>query len=205
VGAESVVSSVEVGRAPARYPSPVEGFVRHTGEGAAHLFRTSSRGQRLRDVIVGEGALYHPSGLDYDGQAVWLAVPTYPRPDSGTPRFTLTIRTAKRLEPGRCGAEGFVHGVCRRVNDPASAVSNWSSTTTVAPCISCPSTCTRRLAAASLRMLSGLLRRTKACASGSCPTMAGQRLWRRTYGQSRSSLAWRTCGHVQLHALSAHG
>ena len=77
VGADFVVSSVEVRRAPARYPSPVDGFDRDTGEGVGHLFRISGHGQRLRDVIIGEGTLYHPSGLDYDGEAIWLAAAEY--------------------------------------------------------------------------------------------------------------------------------
>lgn len=97
VGADFVVSSVEVRRAPARYPSPVEGFDRDTGEGAGHLFRISSRGQRLRDVIVGEGTLYHPSGLDYDGQAIWMAGAEY-RPGSRSVIYRVDAATLETRE-----------------------------------------------------------------------------------------------------------
>ena len=73
IGDEFWVSSVEMGATP-------DGQVdRTTGKG--HLFRISSAGRLLDDVSVGEGSIYHPSGIDFDGQYIWIAAAEY-RPDS---------------------------------------------------------------------------------------------------------------------------
>ena len=61
--------------------SSVEVLDRDAGKGAGHLFKIDSTGRRLADLELGEGAIYHPGGLDYDGTNIWVAVAEY-RPDS---------------------------------------------------------------------------------------------------------------------------
>jgi hypothetical protein len=73
IGDEFWVSSVEVNTTP-------EGLLdRTTGKG--HLFRIGSAGNLLDDIAIGEGSIFHPSGIDYDGQYIWIAAAEY-QPDS---------------------------------------------------------------------------------------------------------------------------
>jgi Family of unknown function (DUF6454) len=48
---------------------------------AGHLFKIDKAGQLLADLPLGEGAIYHPGGIDYDGRFIWVPVAEY-RPDS---------------------------------------------------------------------------------------------------------------------------
>ena len=49
--------------------------------GAGHLFKIDMNGRLAGDLPLGEGAIYHPGGIDYDGKAIWVPVAEY-RPDS---------------------------------------------------------------------------------------------------------------------------
>ena len=81
VGAEFFVSSVEVRRATVRYDPPRDGHDRDAGAGVGHLFRIGPDGARRADLVLGEGDIYHPGGIDYDGRFIWVAVAEY-RPNS---------------------------------------------------------------------------------------------------------------------------
>jgi len=73
IGDEFWVSSVEIG-------NTADGLLdRTTGKG--HLFRISIAGRLLDDISIGEGSIFHPSGIDFDGQYIWIAAAEY-RPDS---------------------------------------------------------------------------------------------------------------------------
>jgi Family of unknown function (DUF6454) len=67
------VSSVEITEEPRRGADPAE---RSTGAGVGHLF-VMEDGRLVRDLILGEGAAYHPGGIDFDGSSVWLSVAEY--------------------------------------------------------------------------------------------------------------------------------
>lgn len=116
VGTDFVVSAVEIRRPTSRYPVPVNGFDRDTGDGVGHLFRISGRGRVLRDVVTGEGTMYHPSGLDYDGQFIWMAAAEY-RPHSRSIVYRVNADTLKAEElfrvPEHVGAMAYDAG--RRV------------------------------------------------------------------------------------------
>ena len=73
IGEEFWVSSVEVD------PPATGAWDRSKGKG--HLFRIDSKGNQLADIAIGEGAIYHPSGIDFDGRYIWIAAAEY-RPDS---------------------------------------------------------------------------------------------------------------------------
>ena len=81
IGETFFVSSVEVKVRPRRLPQPVDGHDRDAGEGVGHLFKIDAAGNLLADLRLGEGAMYHPGGLDYDGRHIWVSVAEY-RPDS---------------------------------------------------------------------------------------------------------------------------
>ncbi len=81
IGGTFFVSSVEVRVPTKRLQPPRDGYDRDTGEGVGHLFKVDRAGNLLADLTLGGGSLYHPSGLDYDGANVWVAVAEY-RPNS---------------------------------------------------------------------------------------------------------------------------
>lgn len=49
--------------------------------GVGHLFRIDGTGHLLKDLRLGEGTVYHPGGIDFDGKDIWVPVAEY-RPDS---------------------------------------------------------------------------------------------------------------------------
>ena len=81
IGQEFFVSSVEVRKPPVRYAQPRDGHDRDAGAGVGHLFRIGPDGALRGDLVLGEGDIYHPGGIDYDGRYIWVAVAEY-RPDS---------------------------------------------------------------------------------------------------------------------------
>jgi hypothetical protein len=81
VGDTFFVSSVEVKLPTVRFPAPVNGYDRDTGQGTGHLFKIDREGKLLGDLTLGEGAVYHPGGIDFDGVNIWVPVAEY-RPDS---------------------------------------------------------------------------------------------------------------------------
>jgi hypothetical protein len=63
------------------FVSSVEVRSRERGEGAGHLFKIDKAGRLIADSTLGEGAIYHPGGIDYDGTNIWVPAAEY-RPDS---------------------------------------------------------------------------------------------------------------------------
>jgi hypothetical protein len=63
------------------FVSSVEVLDRAAGKGVGHLFKIDRTGQLVTDLKLGEGAIYHPGGIDYDGTSIWVPVAEY-RPDS---------------------------------------------------------------------------------------------------------------------------
>src|SRR5438270_2236228 len=56
------------------FVSSVEVIDRDAGKGIGHLFKIDSAGKLIADVRLGEGAIYHPGGLDTDGAHIWIPV-----------------------------------------------------------------------------------------------------------------------------------
>lgn len=81
IGDTLFISSVEIKVRTKRFPQPAGGYDRDAGEGVGHLFKLDLWGNLIADVALGEGALYHPGGIDYDGQHLWVPVAEY-RPNS---------------------------------------------------------------------------------------------------------------------------
>ena len=63
------------------FVSSVEVIDRDAGKGVGHLFKIDMAGALVADLRLGEGAIYHPGGIDYDGTSIWVPVAEY-RPDS---------------------------------------------------------------------------------------------------------------------------
>jgi hypothetical protein len=86
------LSSVEVLEAPVKYPQPVDGYDRTPGRGRGHLFVLDLQGNLLRDIVLGEGNMYHPGGIDTDGRSLWVPVAEY-RPDSHATIYRIDLKT----------------------------------------------------------------------------------------------------------------
>ncbi len=106
IGADFYLSAVEVPRATSPPPStsPRGRYDRDEGAGIGHLFRFSPEGQLISDLPIGEGSIYHPGGIDFDGRYLWVPVAEY-RPDSRSIIYridpakpTPTIREMRRLD-----------------------------------------------------------------------------------------------------------
>jgi hypothetical protein len=106
VGDDFFVSSVEVTVSPRRFDKTDEaGFDRTPGTGAGHVFRITRTGHIAADLVLGEGTMYHPGGMDFDGRYLWVPVAEY-RPDSRsivyranptTMRAEVVLRTADHI------------------------------------------------------------------------------------------------------------
>ncbi|WP_031224503.1 DUF6454 family protein [Streptomyces roseochromogenus] len=75
------VSTAEIVEATRPYDRPVDGYDRTPGRGVGHVFVTDSEGAALGHVTVGEDTVYHPGGIDFDGESLWVPTAEY-RPDS---------------------------------------------------------------------------------------------------------------------------
>lgn len=62
---------------PYFYMSSVEVHDRAAGKGEGHLFKFDSAGDLLADIRLGEGPMYHPGGIDFDGKHIWVPVAEY--------------------------------------------------------------------------------------------------------------------------------
>jgi hypothetical protein len=100
--------------------SSVEAIDRDAGKGVGHLFKIDSNGRLLADLRLGEKAMYHPGGIDYDGHDVWVPVAEY-RPDSSSIVYRVDPETMTAVEAFRVAdhvgaivhntADNSLHGV----------------------------------------------------------------------------------------------
>ena len=74
-------SSVKIIESPVRYEKIIDGYDRTAGTGEAFIFKVDVNGNPIDSVKVGEGNIYHPGGIDYDGEFIWIPVAEY-RPNS---------------------------------------------------------------------------------------------------------------------------
>lgn len=81
IGDTFFVSSVEVTAPTERFAKPIDGHDRSPGAGVGHLFKMDGQGRLIASVVLGEGSMYHPGGIDFDGRDIWVPVAEY-RPDS---------------------------------------------------------------------------------------------------------------------------
>jgi hypothetical protein len=75
------LSAVQIIEPTQKYPTPVGGYDRTAGKGIGHLFVMDRQGHLQKDITLGEGDMYHPGGISYDGTNVWVPVAQY-RPNS---------------------------------------------------------------------------------------------------------------------------
>jgi hypothetical protein len=97
IGDVFFISSVELQVAPTRFSQPVDGHDRNAGQGVGHLFKVDRSGRLIADLTLSDGSMYHPGGIDFDGQFIWVPVAEY-RPDSRAVIYKVDPVTLKALE-----------------------------------------------------------------------------------------------------------
>ncbi|TMG87180.1 MAG: hypothetical protein E6H78_01920, partial [Betaproteobacteria bacterium] len=70
IGDTYFVSTVDIKKPTTRYPQLQDGYDRDTGEGVGHLIKFDAKGTLIADLTLGEGSVYHPGGMDYDGKSI---------------------------------------------------------------------------------------------------------------------------------------
>lgn len=86
------LSAVQITEPTTKFASPQGGYDRTPGKGIGHLFVMDKAGKLQKDIILGEGDMYHPGGIDFDGTNVWVPVAQY-RPDSSAIIYRVDAKT----------------------------------------------------------------------------------------------------------------
>jgi hypothetical protein len=97
IGDYFFMSSVETTIPPIRINDPQSSFDRTPGTGIGHLFKFAQDGSLLDDLILGEGTMYHPGGIDFDGEFIWASVAEY-RPNSQSIVYKIDPETMQPKE-----------------------------------------------------------------------------------------------------------
>lgn len=112
VGDSFFLSSVEIIERTERFDSPQDGYDRTPGTGRGLVIRMNLDGELQETIELGEGDMYHPGGIDFDGEYVWVPVAEY-RPDSESVVYRIHAETLEVTEvfrfPDHLG--GIVHDV----------------------------------------------------------------------------------------------
>jgi hypothetical protein len=124
IGDAFFVSSVDIRKPTTRFPSPQGGYDRDTGEGVGHLFKFDAEGRLLADLTLGEGSVYHPGGIDFDGQNIWVPVAEY-RPNSQSIIYKVDPTTMKATEVFRF--KDHIGGVVHNTDDKSLHGVSWGS------------------------------------------------------------------------------
>ena len=124
IGDTLFVSSVEIKEPTKRFPQPVDGYDRDTGAGVGHLFKMDMKGNLIADITLGEGTIYHPGGIDYDGKYIWVPVAEY-RPNSRSIVYRVDPETMKAEEMFRFA--DHIGGVVHNTDDKTLHGVSWGS------------------------------------------------------------------------------
>jgi hypothetical protein len=106
------------------FVSSVEVIDREAGKGIGHLFEIDMAGQLVAELRLGEGAIYHPGGIDYDGQHIWVPVAEY-RPDSRSIIYRVDPATLKATEMFR--VEDHIGAIVHNTDEHTLHGVSWGS------------------------------------------------------------------------------
>ncbi|MDM5316249.1 DUF6454 family protein [Fictibacillus sp. b24] len=120
------MSSVEILEKPVKYEEPRDGYDRTTGKGIGHLFVFNQQGELLKDIRLGEGDMYHPGGIAFDGESIWVSVAEY-RPNSESIIYKVDPKTMKPQEMFR--TNDHIGGILRDGEKGNLKAVSWGSRT----------------------------------------------------------------------------
>lgn len=124
IGDAFFISSVEIRKPTTRYAEPKDGYDRDTGEGTGHLFKVDAQGKLLAEITLGEGSVYHPGGIDFDGRDLWVPVAEY-RPNSQSIIYKVDPATLKATEVFRF--KDHVGGIVHNTDGKSLHGVSWGS------------------------------------------------------------------------------
>jgi hypothetical protein len=124
IGETLFLSSVEIKVRTRRLTQLVDGHDRDTGEGVGHLFKIDMAGNLIADLRLGEGTIYHPGGIDYDGKNIWVPVAEY-RPNSRSIVYRIDPATMKATEMFRFA--DHIGAIVRNTDDNTLHGVSWGS------------------------------------------------------------------------------
>jgi uncharacterized protein DUF6454 len=124
IGDTFFVSSVEIRAPTRRFPEPIDGYDRDTGAGVGHVFKIDGAGKSIADLTLGEGSIYHPGGIDYDGRNIWIPVSEY-RPNSRAIIYRVDPLTMKATEVLRF--RDHIGGIVHDTDDNSLHAVSWGS------------------------------------------------------------------------------
>lgn len=110
IGKYFYLSSVEIITEPKKFEIPQNGYDRAPGKGIGHLFKVNREGNLISQITIGDGIIYHPGGIDYDGKYIWVPVAEY-RPNSRSIIYRINPDTLGAIEVFRFNDHigGIVH------------------------------------------------------------------------------------------------
>jgi Family of unknown function (DUF6454) len=91
---------------------------------AGHLFKIDGTGNLLADIQLGEAAMFHPGGIDYDGRFIWVPVAEY-RPDSHAIVYRVDPQAMKATEVFRC--DDHIGAIVHDTDDHTLRGVSWGS------------------------------------------------------------------------------
>ena len=124
IGDTFYVSSVEIKAPTKRFAQLQDGYDRDTGEGAGHFFKFDASGNLIADTALGEGSIYHPGGIDYDGKSIWVPAAEY-RPNSAAIIYRVDPASMKATEVFRY--RDHIGGLVHNVRDKTLHGVSWGS------------------------------------------------------------------------------
>ncbi|MBU1376440.1 MAG: SMP-30/gluconolactonase/LRE family protein [Alphaproteobacteria bacterium] len=124
VGDVFFVTAVEILERTTFYPEPRDGFDRSQGRGQGWLFKMNAKGELLAKIKLGEGAVYHAGGLDFDGKRLWVPVAEY-RPGGQSILYSVDPATLKVTEQLR--VDDHIGAVAMDVVGKTLVGVNWGS------------------------------------------------------------------------------
>jgi hypothetical protein len=124
VGDLYFMSSVEIIEKTVKYDQPHDGYDRTPGKGIGHLFVFTKEGKLLKDLKLGEGTVYHPGGIAYDGKSIWISVAEY-RPNSKSIIYKVNPETMNSEEVFR--TNDHIGGILHDGKQGTLKAVNWGS------------------------------------------------------------------------------
>ena len=124
IGEDFFFSSVDIRTPTKRYPQLQDGYDRDTGEGVGYLFKMDKTGKLLATIPLGEGSVYHPGGIDFDGRYIWVPVAEY-RPNSRSIVYRVDPQTMQVEEMFRFN--DHIGGIVHNTDDKSLHGVSWGS------------------------------------------------------------------------------
>lgn len=118
------MSSVELIEFPMRIDDPKHRYDRTPGKGIGHLFVFDYQGKLVNEISLGEGEIYHPGGIDYDGTHIWVPVAEY-RPHSQSIIYKVDPVTLRAEESFR--VQDHIGGLLREGQNGKLIGNSWGS------------------------------------------------------------------------------